>query len=183
MSQFRIGWHNIRRARDVSGRFPSARPLMNFSAATRPMDHARSSEPTSLPNLARVNDFELNRIFLKLHDELVLRETIRTGLSDWASNVLAPSGFTLSSHHRYLLQNLDLVTRGSIKRLMVLMPPGSAKSTYSSVIFPIWWFIQHPRSSVIAVSHTAALVEHFSRCIHTLIDENRCRSRIRPPLQ
>jgi predicted phage terminase large subunit-like protein len=111
--------------------------------------------------------------YLKLHDESILREDIRTNLIDWASDVLRSSGQTPSAHHRYLLSNLDLVTRGVIKRLLVLMPPGSAKSTYVSVIFPIWWFIQHPRSSVIAASHTAALVEHFSRRIHTLVDEHR----------
>jgi predicted phage terminase large subunit-like protein len=111
--------------------------------------------------------------FLKLHDESALRDQIRASLVEWASDVMAPSGLTPSAHHRLLLHNLDLVTKGEIKRLMVLMPPGSAKSTYTSVIFPIWWFMQHPRSSVIAASHTASLVEHFSRRIHALIEENQ----------
>jgi predicted phage terminase large subunit-like protein len=113
--------------------------------------------------------------FLRLHDESILREKIRTSLIDWAADIMLTSGLALSAHHRRLLNSLDLVTRGHVKRLMILMPPGSAKSTYASVIFPIWWFIQHPRSSVIATSHTATLVEHFSRRIHTLIEENRFR--------
>jgi predicted phage terminase large subunit-like protein len=83
------------------------------------------------------------------------------------------SGLAPAAHHRFLLDNLDQIAEGKIKRLLVLMPPGSAKSTYASVIFPVWWFIQHPRSSVIAVSHTAALVEHFSRRIQSLIGEYR----------
>jgi predicted phage terminase large subunit-like protein len=111
--------------------------------------------------------------FLKLLDESALRDRIRSSLFDWASDVMASSGLKPSAHHRVLLNSLDLITKGTVKRLMVLMPPGSAKSTYASVIFPIWWFMQHPRSSVIAVSHTAALVEHFSRRIHALISENR----------
>ena len=109
--------------------------------------------------------------FLKLHDESVLRDQIRENLVDWATNVMAASGLKPSAHHRVLLNSLDLITKGTVKRLIVLMPPGSAKSTYSSVVFPIWWFIQHPRSSVIAVSHTAALVEQFSRRIVALIGE------------
>jgi predicted phage terminase large subunit-like protein len=113
--------------------------------------------------------------FIELHDELAIREKIRTNLSDWALNVLTPAGLILSAHHRFLLNKLSLVTNGDIKRLMVLMPPGSAKSTYASVIFPIWWFIQHPRSSIIAASHTAALVDHFSRTIRGLINEHHCR--------
>jgi predicted phage terminase large subunit-like protein len=111
--------------------------------------------------------------FLRLHDESVSRNQIRTNLVDWASEVMSSSGLIPSAHHRLLLHNLDLITKGEIKRLMVLMPPGSAKSTYASIIFPIWWFMQHPRSSVIAASHTASLVEHFSRRIHALIKENR----------
>ena len=112
---------------------------------------------------------------LKLHDELVLRDQIRTNLIDWAIDVMAPSGLVPSAHQRFLLSKLDHVAKGSIKRLMVLMPPGSAKSTYSSVIFPVWWFIQHPRSSVIAVSHTASLAEHFSHRIQVLVDDHRNR--------
>ncbi len=54
---------------------------------------------------------------------------------------------------------------------MILMPPGSAKSTYASVIFPAWWFTQHPRSSVITASHSASLARHFSRRVRALILE------------
>ncbi len=55
---------------------------------------------------------------------------------------------------------------------MVLMPPGSAKSTYASVLFPAWWFVQHPRSSVIAASHTADLAAHFGRQVRALVTEH-----------
>ncbi len=113
--------------------------------------------------------------FLRLHDESVARGRIRTNLVDWATDIMAPSGLTPAAHHRFLLENLDSVSEGKVKRLLVLMPPGSAKSTYASIIFPIWWFIQHPRSSVIAASHTGALVEHFSHRIQTMIEEHRQR--------
>src|SRR6266567_2835686 len=113
--------------------------------------------------------------FLKLHDESTLRERIRISLPDWASVVMRRSGLSPSAHHRLLLDTLDRVTRGEIKRCMVLMPPGSAKSTYVSIVYPIWWFMQYPGSSIIAASHTASLVEHLSRRIRSLISENRGR--------
>jgi predicted phage terminase large subunit-like protein len=56
---------------------------------------------------------------------------------------------------------------------MILMPPGSAKSTYASVIFPAWWFTQHPRSSVISASHSLNLAEHFSRRVRSLIRDKQ----------
>ena len=52
---------------------------------------------------------------------------------------------------------------------MILMPPGSAKSTYASVVFPAWWFTQHPKTSIISASHSLSLAEHFSRRVRTLI--------------
>ncbi len=67
------------------------------------------------------------------------------------------------------MEELESVAHGRVDRLMVLMPPGSAKSTYSSVIFPAWWFGLHPSSAVIAASHTADLAEHFSRQVRDLV--------------
>jgi predicted phage terminase large subunit-like protein len=70
-----------------------------------------------------------------------------------------------------MLAELDAVASGQTERLMVFMPPGSAKSTYASVIFPAWWFTRHPASSVIIASHTAGLAEHFSRQVRGLVAE------------
>src|SRR4051794_7705486 len=75
---------------------------------------------------------------LRLHDESMLREKIRASLLDWASSVMMRIGLRPSAHHRFLLNNLDRVATGDIKRLMVLMPPGSAKSTYTSVNTDLW---------------------------------------------
>lgn len=52
---------------------------------------------------------------------------------------------------------------------MILMPPGSAKSTYASVLFPAWWFTQHPQSSIITAAHSSNLASHFSRRVRSLI--------------
>jgi hypothetical protein len=75
---------------------------------------------------------------LRLHNESIARERIRTSLLDWATIVMKTLGFVPSAHHRLLLSNLDQIGTGEIKRLMVLMPPGSAKSTYASVNTDLW---------------------------------------------
>jgi len=69
------------------------------------------------------------------------------------------------------VSELENLSKGRYDRLMILMPPGSAKSTYASVIFPAWWFTQHPKSSVISASHSFSLAEHFSRRVRNLILE------------
>jgi predicted phage terminase large subunit-like protein len=95
------------------------------------------------------------------------------GLGDWARHVLRPSGHVPARHHDMLLDRLALVADGAVDRLMVLMPPGSAKSTYASLIFPAWWLARHPTTSVIAASHTAELADHFGRQLRNLIAEER----------
>ncbi len=107
--------------------------------------------------------------WLKLEGECETRKHLRQSLLAWATEVLSPDSQTPAAHHRYLIDKLTAVTRGDFDRLMVLMPPGSAKSTYASILFPPWWFTQHAASSVIAVSHTSGLAESFSRRVRRLI--------------
>jgi hypothetical protein len=64
--------------------------------------------------------------------------TLRPSLSDWAIWTTAQSGQTPASHQWLLLQQLEAISRGTIDRLMVLMPPGSAKTTYASVNTDLW---------------------------------------------
>jgi predicted phage terminase large subunit-like protein len=70
-----------------------------------------------------------------------------------------------------LISELEKVENGTTRRLMVCMPPGSAKSTYTSVEFPAWYLGRNPEKSVIAASHTYELAERFSRRVRNLILE------------
>jgi hypothetical protein len=79
---------------------------------------------------------------------------------------------TPARHHKLLLSWLEAVSKGTVDRLMILMPPGHGKSVYASVLFPAWWFSQHPQSAVIATSHTAELAERFGRRVRNLIMEH-----------
>ena len=82
-------------------------------------------------------------------------------LPEWARVALAP--LSPARHHLRLIAELERLEAGVIDRLMVLMPPGSAKSTYVSVLFPAWWLARRRNSAVIAACHTADLAEHFAR--------------------
>lgn len=93
-------------------------------------------------------------------------------LAEWASLVLDRSGLRPARHHFFLIEHLEQLADGSSDRLMVLMPPGSAKSTIVSVLFPAWWFVRHPRTSIIAASHTADLATHFGRQVREVIADH-----------
>jgi predicted phage terminase large subunit-like protein len=74
-------------------------------------------------------------------------------------------------HHEALIAALERVADGSTDRLMVQMPPGAAKSTYTSVLFPAWWFARHPASQIIAACHTSSLATHLGRRVRNVISQ------------
>lgn len=78
-------------------------------------------------------------------------------------------GYKFASHHRRLMEELEAVERGEVTRLMIFMPPGSAKSTYSSILFPPWFMGRNPQSSVLGVSNTTELAETFSRRVRNIV--------------
>jgi predicted phage terminase large subunit-like protein len=102
---------------------------------------------------------------------LLYRNRVRGSLLEWAHQALADQGFTPARHHRLILQKLEEVERGTCPRLMIFAPPGSAKSTYGSVLFPAWYFAKHPTDAVIASSNTQNLAESFGRKVRNLLDE------------
>jgi predicted phage terminase large subunit-like protein len=98
------------------------------------------------------------------------RQKARRSLTEWARLAQSDDQQPVR-HHLHLIAALRDVCNGSCDRLMVLMPPGSAKSTYASVLFPVFWFMRHPTSNVIACSHTAALAESFGGRVRALLAE------------
>lgn len=99
--------------------------------------------------------------------ELLTRRSIRRSLTEFARLC----GFEPASHHRLLIDALEAVERGDYPRLAVFMPPGSAKSTYSSVLFAAW-LIAKQNANVLAASHTTELAEKWGRRVRNLISEH-----------
>lgn len=108
-----------------------------------------------------------------------LRRRIRKSLTEWCRVILSESDQSPAAHHLAILDALEDVAEGRTQRLLLLMPPGSAKSTYATQLFPAWWFARHPTSSMITVCHTANLAEHFGRRVKRLIELNSERLQVR----
>ena len=102
--------------------------------------------------------------------ELLARRKARGSFTEYARYRL-PEDMTLAPHHKLLTSALDEVERGECDRLLVMMPPGSAKSTYGSVYFPEYFVGRNPQLSVIAASHTAELAERFGRRVRNGVDD------------
>ena len=70
------------------------------------------------------------------------------------------------------MKELEAVTRGEVHRLAFFLPPGSAKSTYSSVFYPPWFLAQMENICILACSHSGELAEKFGRNCRNIIDGN-----------
>lgn len=100
------------------------------------------------------------------------RQECRKDLVKWAQHYMKDYGYSPALHHKLLLRKLQEVTDGVMfhsqtgnpcRRLMVLMPPGSAKSTYSSIIYPAWFLQRRERCEILSFSCNSELIERFSR--------------------
>jgi predicted phage terminase large subunit-like protein len=99
--------------------------------------------------------------------ELLRRRQARRSLTDWCREC----GFEPAKHHLLLIDALEAVARGDNDKLAVFMPPGSAKSTYASVLFVAW--VMQQQSNVLAASHTTELAEKWGRRVRNLLSEHR----------
>jgi len=96
------------------------------------------------------------------------RRAIRRSLLEWSRHC----GFEPAAHHRLLIEKLTAVADGKIPNLAIFMPPGSAKSTYASILFVLWYLARYPDKSIIAASHTVELAEKWGRRIRNMIGEH-----------
>lgn len=104
---------------------------------------------------------------LEAAQTLLLRRKARVSLRAFIE--YRDAGYAPAAHHLLLIDALEAVERGEIPRLMVCMPPGSAKSTYTSVEFASWFLGRNPSLSVIAASHTQELAERFGRRVRNIV--------------
>lgn len=74
-----------------------------------------------------------------------------------------------AAHHQLLIDRLEAVERGEVPRLMVFMPPGSAKSTYASVIFPTWYMGKRRRRSVGVATYAHDLARKIGRRARSIV--------------
>lgn len=73
--------------------------------------------------------------------------------------------------HRLIVEKLEAVERGEIRRLMLNMPPRRGKSIHSSQYFPAWYLGRNPGKSVIGACHTVGLANEFSRKVRRIVTD------------
>jgi predicted phage terminase large subunit-like protein len=100
--------------------------------------------------------------------EYLRRKRLRGSLEMWCE----ANHYKPAKHHRLLISKLEALLRGEIERLAVFMPPGSAKSTYASILFPSYIYANDPSALILAASHTTELAERWGRRVRNLVAEH-----------
>lgn len=76
-----------------------------------------------------------------------------------------------------LIAHLQAVADGQIRRLLVAFPPGSGKSTITSVLYPAWRWARQPAWRVITASHAHRLAIRDALRTRRLVEGEWYRSR------
>lgn len=120
--------------------------------------------------------------------ELIRRERARSSLKEYArsidipgaplsddpeNEVFRPVETAVAKHHILLLDALQNCIEKDFGRLMVFMPPGSAKSTYASVVAPAWAMAKFDGFRVITTSYASTLAERLSRRTRSICRDPR----------
>lgn len=124
-----------------------------------------SREETSADEVGRPSVSEVEEILTprqKAVHALVARRQARANFRSWCMMVLG--GFRPSQHHDLIISKCQEVTDSPVSRfVMLLLPPGSAKSTYTSDCFPPWYLGRKVGNSILACSYKYDLAEKFGR--------------------
>lgn len=79
-------------------------------------------------------------------------------------------GVVPARHHRIICDAIQRVIEGTCKRLIINSPPGSAKSTYTSLLMPAFALGYHPKHKIIGCSHTQELADDFGRKVRGVLE-------------
>ena len=79
------------------------------------------------------------------------------------------SSFIAGKHHKDMAEAFERVAEGSLKRLIINMPPRHTKSEFASFLFPAWYLGKFPERKIIQTAHTAELAVGFGRKVRNLV--------------
>lgn len=147
------------------------------------------TKSAALASLNSSNSEALSDLLEQLERERLAR--IRKSLKEYARYIEVPGAPIIdgededenyyldrmapAKHHDLILDVCQDMAAGKHKRVMIFGPPGMAKSTYASVIFPTWYMGEFPRSSIIGTSYASDLAKKFGRRCRAVAKSGRYR--------
>jgi predicted phage terminase large subunit-like protein len=124
--------------------------------------------PAILPLLSLAEQEKLLAELEKLQD-LKLRKRAQTRFLAFVREVWPT--FISGRHHAKMAAAFEKVADGTIKRLIINMPPRHTKSEFASYLLPAWFLGKFPHKKIIQTAHTAELAVGFGRKVRNLVDQ------------
>jgi hypothetical protein len=110
--------------------------------------------------------------------ELLRRNRARSTIEDYAQAIdvpgrpvsedsdewmFSPIESPIAQHHRLICRAMQQCMTQRYGRLMIFAPPGSAKSSYASVVAPTWYLGKHAQHRIILTSYASGIAGKQSR--------------------
>ena len=103
----------------------------------------------------------------KLLKELEMRENAHDTLEGYCRYILE---IEPALHHQVICQNIDELLADDYDELIILAPPGSAKSFYTSIALPSYFLGKFPKKHVLTASYSTELAEKWGRKVRNTLD-------------
>ena len=123
---------------------------------------------------AAPDDIEAERLRLELRLSLLeAQERAQTHFLDFAKYVWPSAIF--SAHHAKMAEAFDKIANGTLKRLIINMPPRHTKSEFASYLLPAFIMGRKPKTKIIQATHTGELAVRFGRKVRDLMSSDTYR--------
>jgi hypothetical protein len=114
-------------------------------------------------------DIEEERLKLEYRlMQLNLQDTARKDFLSFCRYVWSDA--IIGSHHKIMAEAFNKIIGGSLKRLIVNMPPRHTKSEFASYLLPAFAMGHKPDTKIIQATHTGELAVRFGRKVRNLMD-------------
>jgi predicted phage terminase large subunit-like protein len=109
------------------------------------------------------------QIFPQVYERACLAEQASSSLLAYSR--FQWDDFLCPPHIKLLIEKLEAVERGDIKRLAISMPPRHGKSFLTSQTFPAWYLGRHPNHYIIHATYSKDLALDFGRKVRDQMQE------------
>lgn len=109
--------------------------------------------------------------------KLLRHRLLRRSFRAWCEYFMAKVDRVPALHHLFIIDTLERLFRDELpsRNLIMLLPPGSAKSTYTSKLLPAWFLNpeQYPTELMLACSYSYTLIEGFGRAARDIVEQEQ----------
>lgn len=112
------------------------------------------------------SQYDHNSEIMKAIKELERRDNVFGSLAAFAEEFME---VVPALHHQIICQYIDRLLLDEFDDLIINTPPGSAKSTYSSIALPAYYMAKNPKNTVLTASHGFDLAEKWGKRVRNLV--------------